>query len=85
MIPEPITKTGKITQDDGNTLLINLYHIDEDEYEAYKESCKEMGFTIDGDTSNTGYKAVSENGCELRLFFDEDREEMSITVKKEQD
>ena len=34
---------------------------------------------------HTGYKAVSENGCELRLFFDEDREEMSITVKKEQD
>ena len=85
VIPEPITKTGKIIQDDENTLLVNLYHIDEDEYEAYKESCKENGFNIDGDTSNTGYKATSEDGCELRLFFDEDREEMSITVKKEQD
>ena len=81
MIPDPGLEYGRIYTNNGEEFSIDLYKCSEEDYLIYVEQCKDMGFTVDEKTENTSYRAYTEDGYALDLFFYSSMDEMSIDLK----
>ena len=72
-LPEPSSKKGKAYYNSDDELWIELYKVSEDKAKDYIDECKEKGFTIEADSSSTGYEAYNSDGYSLDLSWYSDK------------
>lgn len=80
-VPEPPTDKGKIEYNDDEQFWITVRGIDQNQYEAYIEDCKEKGFTVEGKKDSISYEAYNEEGYYLDLTHMSSSTELTIRVE----
>lgn len=80
MLPKPESKYGEIHTDDDDDFWIDVTKYSQDQYRKYIEKCKEAGFTIDQETSSTGYDAFNSDGAKLSIDYYNYNDKMRIMV-----
>lgn len=81
MVPKPDSKYGRIISESESSFYINIYEISGNQFEDYVEECKDAGFTVDYSRQDSYYLADDGEGYSLSLVFDEDREELTISLR----
>lgn len=59
-VPEPPANKGKIEYNDDEEFQLEVRGIDQNQYEAYINDCKEKGFTVEGQKDSILYEAYNE-------------------------
>ena len=54
--------------------------MDNDEYQAYLAKCKEKGFTVNGQKSDSSYYAYNKDGYKLSLLYVKNSKELKISL-----
>ena len=80
MLPTPDSTVGEVTLESLSGLMIDVGNTSEDAYNAYIESCKEKGFTVDYKSGSGFYYADNSDGYSLSLYYDEEEEIMTISL-----
>ena len=80
-LPEPETLKGRLVSDSSNYLSLYIMGVDKEEYKNYVSACKDEGYTVDIDNSSYSFSAKNEEGYSLRLYFDEEDKEYSISLE----
>lgn len=80
MIPRPESNHGRIVSESESRFDMNVYEISKEQFEDYIEGCKDSGFTVDYSRMDTYYLANDGEGYSLSLMFDEDKEELKISL-----
>lgn len=80
MIPKPDSKYGKVSIESESSFLIDIYDISSNQYEDYIDACKNSGFTVDYNKFDGFYSADNEAGYSLNLSYDDEDEELSISL-----
>ena len=72
-LPTPEAKKGRIWGNTDEELRVDLNKVSEDEYKDYVSACKDLGYTVDADTTSISYEAYNEEGYKLciRCYSDE--------------
>ena len=79
-LPKPKTKNGRVIFNDSNSFWADLNGCSLKDYEAYRASCIEKGFTVDAKEDGNSYKAFNEKGEELNLTYYDSMKEMRIEM-----
>lgn len=80
-LPEPPTNKGEIEYNDDEKLWLEIRDIDQNQYEAYINDCKEKGFTVEGEKDSISYKAYNKEGYHLDLTHFQSSTELTIQVE----
>lgn len=83
-VPKPPSDKGKITFNDDEMFWLEVYGINESQYESYIAECKNRGFSIEGEKDSISYQAYNEEGYFVQLLYLSSREELSIHVEAPQ-
>lgn len=70
LLPVPTSTTGKITFDDEDDFTAELSNMTIDDFNAYVEQCKNMGFTEDYYKTDTTFSAENADGWELNINYE---------------
>ena len=70
LLPVPTSTTGKITFDDEDDFTAELSNMTIDDFNAYVEQCKNMGFTEDYYKTDTTFSAENADGWELNISYE---------------
>lgn len=81
LLPVPDSLNGKISMDSSEGFAVSISDISTEAYKAYVDACREKGFNIDYENSDNGYKAGNNDGCELKISYDEAFDIMRIDLK----
>ena len=73
MLPTPKSTTGKIITDSSDSLSIYIAETSKDDYSEYVDNCKENGFTVDYNNSDSYYTAENEDGYSLTLSYNDEK------------
>ncbi len=85
MIPQPDSKYGKVNMEDESLLHIDIYKISKDQFEAYINSCKDSGFTVDYTRMDENYSAQNEDGYSLGLSYNSKEKILNISLSAPDD
>ncbi len=80
LLPKPSQSKGKVSMDSESYLNVEVYDVNKDDYKKYVENCKEKGFTVDYNSTDSSYSAKDQGGNTLMLYYSEKKEEMSISL-----
>lgn len=80
LLPKPSQSKGKVSMDSESYLNVDVYGVSKEDYKSYVEDCKEKGFTVDYNSTDSSYSAKDQNGNSLMLYYSESKEEMSINL-----
>lgn len=80
MVPKPDSKYGRIVSESESSFYIKIYETSKNQFEDYVEECKDAGFTVDYSRQDSYYLADDGEGYSLSLMFDEDGEELTISL-----
>lgn len=80
ILPQPPKDRGVVHTNSQDNLWVDINRISEKQYAEYTESCKDSGFTIDGDSGSTHYSAYNESGNKLDLNYNESDKIMTIDL-----
>lgn len=81
VLPEPDSTFGEINSDGETRFSADIEQVTANDYRAYRDQCKEAGFTIDSNSTDSSYTAFNEDGYELRISFYESMEEFDINLE----
>ncbi len=81
IVPETNSNIGEIMSNREDYLHIYVHNTSDIEYKEYIEDCKSMTFNIESKNFGNNYTAYNENGYEIRLWYNETDDELSITVE----
>ena len=82
MLPEPDSKYGKVISNSSDYLSIDVERYSTSQFEDYISQCKDLGFTIEGKKSSSGYDSFNDEGYDLSLqYYDLRQGEMSISLR----
>lgn len=73
-IPSLADKKGELQTNTEDRLWVEVTGMDNESFNAYIESCKEMGYTIDAEQTDISYAAFNEEGYKLSLSLAYDYE-----------
>lgn len=79
-LPKPSSDKGEITYNNDTMFRLDVYGVDQDEFESYMNACIKEGFTIESEKSESRYEAFNETGYELRLSYYSSQSELSVDV-----
>ncbi len=79
-IPKPSTKYGSIITNSAEAFYASLDKVSQKNYNTYVDACKKMGYTLESNTDNFGYKAYNEEGYKLDLSYYKSGEYMHINL-----
>lgn len=85
LLPKPDAAVVEKGTDEDTMFSFEAYGITAQEYDTYKEACKEMGFTKDASSWEGNYDADDENGYSLSVTYDEDEHSMSVRITAAED
>ena len=80
VVPKPSSSYGEITYNSENNLSVVVKKVSPKEFLAYIEDCKNKGFTIDAEKSESGFRAFNKEGYELTITYYEDSKTMDIDI-----
>ena len=80
-LPKPESEYGEIQVNQDDYFNIEIYQSSKTQYEAYVESCKQEGFTVDIDTDENYYYAYNKDGYQLYLNFDSKGKYIDISLE----
>lgn len=80
-IPKPPSNKGKITFNDEDSFWVNVYDIDQRQYESYVHACEEMGYIVDSKKYNNTYEAYNENGNYIQVMYFSSNTDLTIQVE----
>ena len=82
MLPVPKSTLGRITQDSSSSFAVTVSDITSKDYEEYVEKCKEAGFTVDYQKTDSHYTAYNESQYYLSVDFNESESTMRIQIQE---
>lgn len=80
-LPGPPVKTGEITVETSDVLMVDAFDATEKDYQRFVESCEKKGFTIDSSKEDYAFSAYDEDGYFLELRYWKDDKKINITVR----
>lgn len=80
VIPEPASNLGEIYSNSDDYLSVEIVKLSAEQYKEYLTACKDKGFTVDSDQSDTLYDAYNKDGYKLHLYYYEDENELDINL-----
>ena len=83
-LPDPGLTKGNISTDSDNYLSISMSKADVDDFNAYIESCKDMGYVEESYRSDLSYSAYRKDGYQLSLRYTENKKTLQITLNAPQ-
>lgn len=75
----PVIKDGG--RDDDDCFMFEAYGMTIDDFNAYIDSCKDMGYTVDASEFDGFYSADNSEGYNVYMNYDNNRYSASVTVK----
>lgn len=82
LIPQPEAATGEIISDSSDFLSIELCGVDDDQFNAYIDSVRESGFTVDYNRTDDSYFADNEDGYYVNIGrADDDDTVMTLVIR----
>lgn len=79
-LPKPDTNNGKIVMETEKQINIELYNISADDFDVYVKKCREAGFTSEVTKTDGVFYATDEEGYDLNLFYDAQKDVLSIYI-----
>ena len=80
VIPEPASNLGEVYSNSDNYLSVEIVKLSAEQYKQYLSACKDKGFTVDSNQSDTLYDAYNKDGYKLHLYYYESENELDITL-----
>lgn len=80
VIPEPDSLLCETINNTEKNLTLYVYKTTLTQYNNYINRCKENGFTIDIEQSNSSFYAYNNDGYKLYLYYHENEKKMTISV-----
>lgn len=80
VIPEPASNLGEIYSNSDDYLSIEILKLSSEQYKDYVDACKEKGFTVDSDQSDTLYSAYNGEGYNLKLYYYDSKNKLNISL-----
>ena len=80
VIPEPDSLLCETINNTEKNLTLYVYKTTLTQYNNYINRCKENGFTIDIEQSNSSFYAYNSDGYKLYLYYHENEKKMTISV-----
>ena len=81
-LPRPESKYGEISINYDDLFVADVDRVSQEQYTDYLSQCKDIGFTVEGETSSIGYDAFNDEGYNLSLnYFEWEDGQMSITLR----
>jgi len=80
-IPKPDVKIVESDIDNKETFMFDAYGMSLEQFNAYVEDCKSLGYTVDSSAFEGFYSADNASGYNIYLSYDEDDYVMNGTVK----
>lgn len=81
ILPEPKSAIGAFTVENDKTNKIVVSNSSRDDFLAYCDVCKDVGFTIDTESKSELYTAYDENGNKVSISYNSGNKEMTITFE----
>lgn len=85
LLPEPESDKGRLMTDTEDNLCIYICKSSKDDYNAYVSECKNMGFTIESEKTESSYTAYNEDGYRIELWYDETDKEYRIDLSAQEE
>jgi RNA polymerase subunit RPABC4/transcription elongation factor Spt4 len=82
LLPQPESAKGKIWDIDAESLWIEVHDFSIIQFEAYINSCKEKGFSVEGERQGNSYEARNDSGYRLKLDFTQYNLQMTIHLNE---
>ncbi len=79
-IPKPDVKVVKSGRDDEDIFMFDAYGLSLEQFNAYVEDCKGLGYIASPSSFEGFYSADNEEGYNVYLYYDEKNNSMSGTV-----
>lgn len=79
-IPKPDVKVVESGRDDEIIFMFDAYGLSLEQFNAYVEECKELGYTIEPGSFEGFYSADNTEGYNVYLYYDEKDYSMSGTI-----
>ena len=80
-LPVPEINDGKIIYDDETEFEIELYNVDESEFEDYINQCRDKGFTIGVEKTHIDFTAYNIDEFYIRVVFYDDDQSLTVTLE----
>ena len=80
-IPKPDVKVVEGGSDDEDIFMFDAYGLSLEQFDAYVEECKELGYTVDSSSHEGFYSADNAEGYNIYLYYDEEDYSMSGTIR----
>ena len=80
VIPEPASNLGEVYLNSDDYLSVEIVKLSAEQYKEYLTVCKDKGFTVDSDQSDTLYDAYNKDGYKLHLYYYEGENELDISL-----
>ena len=80
LLPEPESNKGRLLTNTEDNLSIYICNSSKDEYDTYVDECKNKGFTIESEKTDSNYTAYNEDGFKIILWYDESDKEYHIDL-----
>ena len=79
-IPKPDVKVVESGRDDESIFMFDAYGLSLEQFNAYVEECKGLGYTIEPGSFEGFYSADNIEGCNIYLYYDKKDHSMSGTI-----
>lgn len=79
-IPKPDVKVVKSSIDDKTSFMFDAYGLTLEQFNAYVDECKELGYTDESNNYEGSYTADNAEGYNVHLYYDERDHSMSVTI-----
>jgi RNA polymerase subunit RPABC4/transcription elongation factor Spt4 len=80
LLPEPKSNKGRLLTDTEDNLSIYISKSSKEDFDGFIDECKDRGFVIEAEKSDSNYTAYNENGFKLALWYDETDKEYHIDL-----
>lgn len=85
LLPEPESNKGRLLTDTEDNLSIYICKSSKDEYNTYVVECKNRGFIIESEKTDSNYTAYNENGFKIVLWYNESDKEYHIDLSAQKE
>lgn len=79
-IPYPENGDVEIAYEDDEAMDASVSKFTSEDFTAYIDQCRQSGYTIDEESTNTDFSAYNSDGYRLDLIYYESNEQMSISL-----
>ncbi len=80
LLPEPKSNKGRLLTDTEDNLSIYISKSSKEDFDGFIDECKDRGFVIEAEKSDSNYTAYNEDGFKLILWYSESDKEYHIDL-----